>query len=161
MRPGVLVGIALDVVEDLSDYAPHNLVDAQFSLPYATALKLMGAPVGPRWHDPDRLNSPRVREVMGKVALEVDLDMQRLFDERHTVGAVVKIEGVDGSVETARVDFASGNPERPMSDAELEAKFRLLAKEAISDASAESAFRFVQELEGAGLVTELGSMLAG
>lgn len=157
----VLVGAAREVVEDLSDYSPHNLVDAQFSLPYAVALRLMGVTPGPRWHDPAHVQSPRVRAIMDNVRLEVDPEMERLFTEQHTVGALVKIEGRDRSVETARVEFAWGSEERPMSDAQLEAKFRLLAAEAISDEAAESALRMIRSLENLESVAELSALLVG
>lgn len=157
----VVIGVAREVLDDLSDYAPHNLVDAQFSLPYGVALRLLGVTPGPRWYDPEHLTSSHVRDVMGKVRLEADQEMERLFAEQHVVGALVRIEGVDRSVETARVEFARGSEERPMSDAQLDAKFRMLAAEAISDASAESAIRMIRSLEDIESVAELSALLAG
>ncbi len=158
---GVTIGVAREVLGDLNDYAPYNLVDAEFSLPYAAAMMLLRITPGPEWHDPALLSSPQVRGAMRKVTLELDPEMERLFDEQRTVGAVVKVDGVDGTVETLRVDSALGSEEVPMSDADLEAKFRLLAAQAIPGASAESAIRIIRELESIERVADLGSLLAG
>ena len=157
----VVVGVAQEVLSDLNDPSPHNLVDAEFSMPYALALRLLDLPPGPRWHDPALLDAPRVQKTMRKVALQVDPEMERLFTTQHTVGAVVRVEGADGSVDTVRVDFAWGSEERPMSDADLTAKFRLLAAEAIDEASTEDAIRMIDGLEGVASVAELGRLLAG
>ncbi len=157
----VRIGVAREVMGDLSDYAPHNLVDAEFSLPYAAAMRLLAVPPGPSWHDPSLLESSRVRDAMRKVTIEADEDMERLFEEQRMVGAVVRLTGTDGTVEMERIDNAMGSEELPMSDAALDAKFRLLAAQVISDASAESAIRMIRELERVDRVAELASLLAG
>ena len=155
----VEIGVAQEVLADLNDYSPQNLVDAEFSMPFAVALVLLGVSVGPRWHDPALIHSPRVLATMRKVTLRVDPEMQRLFTDKRAVGAVVRIFGIGSALETVRVDCARGSEERPMSDTELEAKFRLLAAEAISEGSAEKAIALINDLEHAANLTELGHLL--
>jgi len=158
---GVEVGVAREVLNDLDDYSPHNLVDAEFSMPFAVALVLLGLNPGPRWHDPALIDSPRVQQTMRKVALRVDPEMERLFMEKHTVGAVVQIESLGGTVEAVRVESARGGEERPMSDTELDAKFRLLAAEAINEVSTEKAIQLLHDLEHVPDVAELSHLLIG
>ena len=157
----IRIGVAKEVLGDLGDYDPDNMVDCEFSMPYAVALRLLGLKPGPRWHDPANLESPRVREAMRKVTLHFDQDMERFFTGQHSVGAVVRVEGTNGAVETERVECAWGDEELPLSDEELEAKFRLLAAESISDASAEAALRMIREMESVERVADLGVHLAG
>ncbi|MEN6484503.1 MAG: MmgE/PrpD family protein [Syntrophobacteraceae bacterium] len=157
----IRIGVAREVMGDLGDYDPDNLVDCEFSMPYAVALRMLGMKPGPGWHDPSNLESPRVRDAMKKVVLQHDEDMERFFSERHSVGAVVRVEGTNGTVETTRVECALGDEELPMSDGDLEAKFLTLAAETIPDASAEAAVRMIRELENTERLADLSALLAG
>ena len=157
----VRIGVAKEVLGDLGDYDPSNMVDCEFSMPYAVALRLLGVTPGPRWHDPENRESQRVRDAMRKVTLHVDADMERFFTGQHSVGAIVAMEGTDGSVETARIECTRGDEELPMSDEELEAKFRTLGKESISDASIESAVQMIGDLDRVEKVADLTALLAG
>jgi 2-methylcitrate dehydratase PrpD len=156
------VGVASELLGyHFDDYSPTNLVDAEFSMPYAVALVLHGEPPSYHWYDPEPLHSARIRETMRKVTLRVDPEMEWLFEEKRISGAIVRITAVDGSVETARVDYARGSAERPIDDIELEAKFRTLAQAAIDEPAAERLLRIVKDLDRAETVSELGKLLAG
>lgn len=157
----IQVGVAQEVVEDLSDPAPRNLVDAQFSMPYVVAMVLLGIPPGPAWHDPALIGSDRVRAAMAKVTLHVDPRMEALFNEQSVVGAVVRVQDRLGAVEEVTVERAHGDQMKPMSDAQLEAKFRLLAAGVIPEAGAGEAVRMIQELEQLDRVSSLAALLAG
>jgi hypothetical protein len=64
-------------------------------------------------------------------------------------------------VESVRVEAAWGGEERPLSDGDLEAKFRLLASGAIDPGSADRALEMIGELQSLPDVSELGRCLAG
>ena len=124
----VEVGVARALVDQqFEDYAPHNLVDAQFSTPYAVALILHGEEAGPHWYEPPLFDSPTIRATMRKVTLRLDAEMERLFVDKRMAAAIVTVTGVDGTIETARVDHAHGDPENPLADADLDTKYRRLA----------------------------------
>ena len=156
----VKVGVAREVVEDLGNDAPSNLVDAEFCLPYAAAMMLLGITPGPAWHDPDLLGSPRVREAMKKVSLYVDPDMETLFESESIVGAVVQVKGSDGTSETVKIERSFGDELNPMSDSDLEAKFRLLANGNISIHSAERAIESIMGMENLDCIRDLGNLLS-
>ena len=64
----VEVGVARALVDQqFEDYAPHNLVDAQFSLPYAIAVVMHGEKAGPHWYEPALFDSPKIHATMKKV----------------------------------------------------------------------------------------------
>ena len=157
----VEVGVAGEVLSDLNDHAPHNLVDAEFSMPFAVALLLLGMTPGPRWHDPALIDSPRVRETMRKVTLRLDADMERLFTDKRTAGAVVRVQGVDETVEVVRVDSPRGSEDLPMTDTELVAKFRVLAAESTKERSAGRIIQLLNDLEHVQDISELGQLLIG
>jgi 2-methylcitrate dehydratase PrpD len=158
----VEVGVARALVDQqFEDYAPHNLVDAQFSLPYAVALILHGEEAGPHWYEPALFDSPAIRATMRKVTVRLDPDIERLFVERRMAGAVVKVTGIDGSIETARVDHAHGDAENPLTDAELDAKYRALAAVAIDADASEALLAKMWNLERLEQAAELGALAIG
>jgi 2-methylcitrate dehydratase PrpD len=157
----VRVGVASEVAEDLSDHAPHNLVDAAFSLPYGLALVLLGVAPGPGWYAPGLLDSLRVRAAMKKIVVHVDRDMESLFTENALVGADVQVRGADGSSESERIERAYGDDTRPMSDSDLESKFRGLAAGVVAEERAESAIGMIGTLEHLDRASTLTALLAG
>jgi 2-methylcitrate dehydratase PrpD len=158
----VEVGVARALVDQLfEDYEPHNLVDAQFSLPYAVALILHGEVAGPHWYEPPLFDSPAIRATMKKVTLRLDPEIERLFVEKRMAAAVVKVTGADGSVETARVDHAHGDAENPLSDGGLDHKYRKLAAVALDERSVESLLHKMRDLEHVARAADLGALAIG
>lgn len=157
----IRVGVAREVLEDLGDYAPRNLVDAQFSLPYTVAMVLLGLEPGPRWHDPLLLESPGVRALMKKVALEEDPLMESLFSGQAIVGAQVRLAGPGGDQDQARIECAYGDARNPMTDADLEAKFLGLAAETIPPGQARPALDLIRDLQRLDRIGTLTALLQG
>jgi 2-methylcitrate dehydratase PrpD len=158
----VEVGVARALVDQqFEDYAPHNLVDAQFSTPYAVALILHGEEAGPDWYEPPLFDSPTIRATMRKVTLRLDAEMERLFVDKRMAAAIVTVTGVDGTVETARVDHAHGDPENPLADADLDTKYRRLAAVALDDKTIEQLLTKIRDLERLPRASELGELAAG
>jgi len=158
----VEVGVARALVDQqFEDYEPHNLVDAQFSTPYAVALILHGHEAAPNWYDPAIFDSPRIRTTMRRVTLRLDAEMERLFVEKRMAAATVKVTGVDGTIEFARVDHAHGDYENPLSDDELDHKYRGLAAVAIDSGAAEELLTKIRSLEQVARAADLGALAAG
>jgi 2-methylcitrate dehydratase PrpD len=158
----VEVGVARALVDQqFEDCEPHNLVDAQFSVPYAVALILHGETAGPHWYDPHLFDSPAIRRTMRTVTLRLDAEMERLFVEKRMAAATVKVTGADGSVETARVDHAHGDAENPLSDGELDDKFRGLAAGVLEPRAAGQLLEKIRGLERLALAAEVGDLAIG
>jgi len=155
----VQVGVARALVDQqFEDYAPHNLVDAQFSLPYAISVVLHGEQAGPHWYEPALFESAAIRATMRKVTVVLDPEIEALFSGKRMAGAIVKVTGVDGSVETARVDHAHGDAENPLTDAELDAKYRAAAKVALPDDRAEALLAKLWRLETLERAAEIAAL---
>ena len=158
----VEVGVARALLDQhFDDYGPHNLVDAQFSLPYALAVILQGEAAGPHWYEPTLFDSPAVARTMRKVKLRFDEEIEELFFAKRLVAAKVKVKGADGSEENARVDHPHGDAENPLTDKELDDKFRALADVSLPRKQADPLLQKMRELERLPKAAEIGTLALG
>jgi 2-methylcitrate dehydratase PrpD len=98
---------------------PKSDYDAKFSIPYAVASGLARGRLGLAELVPEALAEPRIEKLMDKVSYEVDpnADFPRYY------GGEVLVTLDDGRTLSQRVPVNRGNPERPLANAEIEAKF--------------------------------------
>jgi 2-methylcitrate dehydratase PrpD len=113
-------GVVQAVCEPLAaKRRPQSDYDAKFSLPYAVASGLVRGRFGMAELAPEALAEPRVQALMDKIAYSVDPTLE--FPRHY--GAEVRITLDDGRVATHREAVNRGNPERPLSNADIEAKY--------------------------------------
>jgi 2-methylcitrate dehydratase PrpD len=98
---------------------PQNDYDAKFSIPYAVASGLARGRLGLAELRPDALVEPHIEHLMDKVDYEVDA----AFDFPRYYGGEVTVALDDGRTLNHRVAVNRGNPERPLANSEIEAKF--------------------------------------
>jgi 2-methylcitrate dehydratase PrpD len=77
----------------------------------------------------DRLDDPELREIMTRVELSVDAGADAAYPKRRV--AVVDVETTDGRHLSHRAPTRKGDPDDPLSDAELDDKFRELVEPVI------------------------------
>jgi 2-methylcitrate dehydratase PrpD len=73
----------------------------------------------------------------------------------------VSIKFRDGSVRERQVDISKGNPEKPMTDAELGIKFRDCARACLEPAETTAAIEGLKNVETFAKVSELTGCLHG
>jgi 2-methylcitrate dehydratase PrpD len=98
---------------------PKNDYDAKFSIPYAVASGLARGRLGLAELLPQAFAEPRIERLMDKV--EYAVDPQSTFPKHYSGEVVVTLD--DGRTVRERVAVNRGNPERPLTNAEIEAKF--------------------------------------
>jgi 2-methylcitrate dehydratase PrpD len=126
VRLGVLSGGALLVAEPIEQKrSPRSVVDAQFSAPYAAAVALLYGVGGMAAYTPERLADPAVRELMARTDCVRDPSLDAEYPRRWPACAELALR--DGRVLATRIEFASGEPENPVSRDALVAKFASLA----------------------------------
>ncbi len=98
---------------------PQSDYDAKFSIPYAVASGLARGRLGVAEFAPAAFVEPRIERLMDKV--EYAVDAQSTFPRHYTGEVVVTLD--DGRTLRNRVAVNRGNPDRPLTNAEIEAKY--------------------------------------
>ena len=130
---------------------PTEPYAAMFSTPYVVALALVTGKVDlAAFHDKG-VNDPRVLALSDRTTVSKDLDSDFPV---HFPGEV-RLTLKSGEVVSHRVATSYGTPERPMSDADLKAKFMANATRVLEAGKAEALMRMVLEVEQIGHVSEL------
>jgi 2-methylcitrate dehydratase PrpD len=132
---------------------PETTEDAQYSLPYPVAAALVFGRLGADEIDVPKLADPRVRRLLGAVVLVENEDYSRLFPAERW--ARVRIALTDGRILVSEPARARGNPENPMSDAELQAKYFELAEPVLGRPRTQRIERLVSGLQHGNSLPEL------
>jgi 2-methylcitrate dehydratase PrpD len=98
---------------------PRNDYDARFSIPYAVASGLLRGKLGLAELLPSAFTEARVEALMDKVDYEID--PASTFPKHYTGEVIVTMN--DGSVVSQRIAVNRGNPDQPLSNADIEEKF--------------------------------------
>jgi len=98
---------------------PKSDYDAKFSIPYAVASGLARGRLGLAELEPEALVEPRIERLMDKVEYSIDPTLE--FPRYYGGEVIVALD--DGRTLSERVAVNRGNPERPLANAEIEAKF--------------------------------------
>ena len=104
---------------------PANRVDAQFSVYYVAAQALVnGRPTLDRFDQP-YLSEAEALRVADRIDVTSNADLDAAYPQRW--GCELTAQFDDGDVRTILIQDPLGDPRRPLSDAELVAKFRAAA----------------------------------
>ena len=140
IRLGVLSGGALLVAEPIEQKrTPVGVVDAQFSAPYAACAALVFGSGGMDVYTAGRMADSRVRALLPKVDCYRDVSLDAEYPRRWPAEASVVLR--DGRVFSERVEFATGEPENPVTLDALRAKFISLAERPDAEALADAILR--------------------
>lgn len=112
-------------VEICENRNPSTPYEAKFSLPYCVALAALNRDVDLAAFSQDRLHDPELQAMMARVAVVQDREAEARFPALRA--AEVAITMRDGQVRRHRQPTRRGDPDFPLSDDEIDAKFRMLA----------------------------------
>jgi 2-methylcitrate dehydratase PrpD len=135
---------ALDVAGNRDASTPAQ---AKFSLAYVVAHALAHGSVRLGAFAPERLADPALRSLMERVEISVDPDLDAGFPGRRA--ARVSVALVDGRSESWLQPTRKGDPDAPLSDADLEAKFHELATPVIGAEPAKALVEWLWKLDAA------------
>ncbi len=113
---------------------PRTAPEARFSLPYVVATGLRFDRVRLAAFTDERLQDPQTRALMARIELTVDAELDAAFPGRRA--ARVSITTRDGRHESFLQPTRKGDPELPLSDADLDDKFIELAGPVLGDVCA-------------------------
>lgn len=139
---------AADIIgSEPEKWRPAHRETADHSLPYLVAAALAEGEITARQFAPERLTDPALLELTQRVRVERHAELSRLYPG--AVGNIVTVILRDGRSRTERVDHPRGHARRPLTDAEVEAKFHTLADRVLGQERAGAALRWLWELDQA------------
>jgi len=103
---------------------PHTVFEAKFSLPYCLAAALVVGSVRVDAFADARLRDPAIRRLTERVTMEIEPRLDAAFPKQRA--AIVEIETIDGERLSHYAPTRKGDPDSPLSDAELKEKAREL-----------------------------------
>ncbi len=114
---------ALDVTDCPRPRTPH---EARFSIQYAVASTLLRGPPGLQAFELDAVDDSDVQALLTGVSAKASADLAAAYPRRW--GARVRVSTADGRALEAVRSSARGDPDDPLSDAELDAKVEGLGR---------------------------------
>jgi len=148
-------GTFAKAVEIVGNKNPNTVFEAKFSLPYCAAAALTTGSVRTDAFRKDRLNDPKLRALIAKVEVVLDAAIDAEFPKRRA--ARVEIETVAGERFEHYAPTRKGDPDNPLSDAELEEKFLELTAPILGQAPTQALLATLWRLE---TVTDLRALPA-
>ncbi len=131
---------------------PDTGLEGKFSIYHCCAAALVDGVFGEAQFAGDRIPDPAIRALRDRVELEVEPGMG--VDQ-----AALRVSFVDGEEIELRVEHAVGSPANPMSDAQLERKFRTCAEPVLGAERARRVAEMVWGLEQIASVSSLTRQL--
>lgn len=113
---------------------PRTAAEGRFSLRYVVASALVHGSVRLAAFEPARLKDPATRDLMRRVEVVVDPQLDAAFPAQRA--ARVTILSADGRREEYLQPTRIGDPDSPLSDAQLEGKYLELAVPVLGEAAA-------------------------
>jgi 2-methylcitrate dehydratase PrpD len=134
---------------------PATPAEGRFSVKYTVATALTHGSVRLAAFEPDRLNHPATRALMKKIDLSVDAELDAAFPGQRA--ARIAIETRDGRRGEYLQPTRKGDPEAPLTDAELEHKYLELAIPVIGAESASALLKKLWNLDATPSIETLSS----
>ncbi len=106
-------------------WKPATRETADHSLPYCVAVALADGAVTSRSFSAERISDPKLYELMQKIRVYSNADLTAQYPK--VMPNEIRIQLGSGKVIERRVSYAHGHPNNPLTDAEVETKFRGLA----------------------------------
>ena len=146
-----------DIAATLSDPAPQTALAGRFSMPYVVAATLTLGSAGPEAFSPAALTDRRILGLASKVSVEEDPAYTAMTPANRPARITVRFQ--DGSEREHAVMGSKGDPDQPMSDDELEAKFLRLVGPSLGADQAETAWNYLGKINEAASLAEIAIIL--
>jgi 2-methylcitrate dehydratase len=150
---------AVDIIgKDPEKWRPRTRETADHSLPYCTAVALADGDVTLAQFEPKRFTDPALLELTAKVRIHRDQALSERYPRGIPTRLIVTMK--DGRQFVREVEFPRGHNLNPMTDAEVENKFRTLAEPHCGKERADRILAACWKLEDLKDVGELLALLA-
>ncbi|MBC8399928.1 MAG: MmgE/PrpD family protein [Candidatus Marinimicrobia bacterium] len=116
---------AYDILFDPMKYRPESRETADHSLPYCLATAIVDKKITTDSFSDEKLNDPRMFEVIDKIVGEPSLEFEKMFPAKQPSKVVVTTNA--GKEYSEYLEYPKGDPREPMTMEDLENKFNSLA----------------------------------
>jgi 2-methylcitrate dehydratase len=126
-------------------WRPATRETADHSLPYIVAAALVDGTFSDAIFAPERFSDPRILALADRITVAEEPEFTRAFPEKFR--SHVEIALRDGTRRTAGLDVPHGHQDDPLTDAEVEAKFAMLAGRKLPRERVAGALRLIHGFE--------------
>jgi 2-methylcitrate dehydratase len=145
---------AIKIMADGPDkWRPQTHETADHSIPYAAGLVLMYGRIDPEYYEDKYLHDPRLLELVSRVKCMPSDEADRRENEFNLCELEIVLKS--GERKTVRVEYHRGHFKNPMTDAEMEEKFRSMAQKHLAADRMDGLARRLWALESVPKVGEL------
>jgi 2-methylcitrate dehydratase len=145
---------AIKIMADSPDkWRPQTHETADHSIPYAVSLVLMYGRIEPEYYEDPYLHDQRLLDLVNRVKCMPSDEADRSEHEFNLCELEIVLKS--GERKTVRVEYHRGHFKNPMTDGEMEEKFRSMAHKHLSADRVDSLLRQLWALESVPKVGEL------
>lgn len=148
-----VIARAADILGDPAKYRPTTRETADHSLPYALAVLITDSQLGPAQFAPSRVADRALHQLIDRVRVVPSTEFESRFPAAQP--ARVTISTLSGAQYTHHVEHPKGHPSNPMTQDEVERKFRTYAEPRIGHDACTRVIHLVSKLESEGTLTHL------
>jgi len=146
---------AVDIIGgDEEKWRPTSRETADHSLPYCVAVAFMDGTVGLEQFSEERIADPDLRALMARITVARSAELTREYPEG--IPNLLEVTTQSGQTHSRKVTYPRGHARNPMSDAEVEEKFRRLAAQVLPEDRIARALETLWHLED---VTDIGELM--
>ncbi len=135
-------------------WRPQSRETADHSLPYITCAALVDGSVTQETYDESRFKDETLLAVVANTKVVPDSELDKLYPEKGIPNRV-RVKLRDGKVYEKRVDAPSGHALNPMTDVQVETKFRSMADRMLGASGSDEALDAMWALDGADDLSEI------
>jgi 2-methylcitrate dehydratase len=148
---------AVDIIgKDPEKWRPRTRETADHSLPYCVAVALYDGEVTLASFDDRHLHDERLLQLVARVQVHRDAHLSARYPEGIPNRVVVQLR--NGTTLTAEVEYPRGHARNPLTDAELEQKFRSLVVPLYGETRAQTLLEGLWNLDSISSTTSLMEM---
>lgn len=151
---------AIQVMADSPDkWHPQTHETADHSLPYAAAVALTYGTIEEKHYEDPYLHDPRLLDLVSRIRCLPSEEFDKVGQEKNPCDLEIVL--TSGERKTIRVEYHRGHWKNPMTDAEIEEKFRSLARRQLPAAKMDALLRQLWALETMPRAGDLLAMTRG
>jgi 2-methylcitrate dehydratase len=150
---------AVDIIgKDPEKWRPKTRETADHSLPYCTAVALMDGDVTLAQFEPARFSDQKLLDLIARIKIHRDADINKRYPAGIPNRITITLE--KGKQVIKEVEFPRGHARNPMTDAEVEHKFRTMVEPRCGKKKADAILKACWDLDKVTNARELVKLLA-